>query len=224
MIKLIIFCFLSLTCNIFAGAYEERFERIYGEKLWGVNELGEGFSGGGSKLENIRPYYEYLTYFLSSKNIRSVVDLGCGDWEFAKHMDWTGIDYKGFDVVKSVIEKNNVRYGKDTIHFYCGNFLEMEIPSADLLICKHVLQHMPTADVLAFVKTIIPKFKHCIIVEDMTNYPGYNIDHPLSKEFPFWEDRGTDLTKPPFNLSGTKTYFCEPNGNKHLILHIENAS
>ena len=151
MLKFIAFCFLALINQINAGIYEERFERIYEKKLWGENEEGDGFSGGGSKLENILPYYEYLINFLSAESIKSVVDLGCGDWEFSRYINWEGIDYTGFDVVRSVIRKNNSRYGNPHIHFYSGNFLEMEIPTADLLICKHVLQHMPTKDVHEFV-------------------------------------------------------------------------
>ncbi len=203
--------------------YEERFSRIYQEKLWGENEAGEGFSGGGSKLENIVFYYQYLTEFLQSKNIESVVDLGCGDWEFSRYVNWKGIDYKGFDVVGSVIERDKLQYETEHVHFYCCNFLEAEIPSADLLICKHVLQHMPNRDVFVFLK-LMPKFKHCIIVEDVTHFQGENTMHPIMKEFPFWDDRGIDLSEPPFNIKGSKTCFYSLDGRKHLIFHIENSS
>ena len=38
---------------------------------------------------------ETYQQFLKDNAIRSVVDAGCGDWEFSQAIDWTGIDYKG---------------------------------------------------------------------------------------------------------------------------------
>ncbi len=105
------FIFLLIFLPLSADQFEERFETIYREKLWGVNEENEGYSGGGSELENVLPYYQYLTNFIQEHHIRSVVDLGCGDWTFSKCIDWTGIDYIGYDVVESVIEKNRQKYG-----------------------------------------------------------------------------------------------------------------
>src|SRR5690242_11771269 len=80
-----------------ADLYEERFGKIYQEKLWGVNEENEGFSGGGSLLDNARPYYEYLIQFIKEHNIKRIVDLGCGDWTLSKWVDWEGIEYIGYD-------------------------------------------------------------------------------------------------------------------------------
>jgi 2-polyprenyl-3-methyl-5-hydroxy-6-metoxy-1,4-benzoquinol methylase len=180
--------------------YVERFERIYKEKLWGENEQGEGFSGGGSLMEAAEPYYQYLVQFLHDHEIKSVVDLGCGDWTLSKHIDWSGIDYVGYDVVQSVIDKNRVSYANNHIHFISGNFLTANIPEADLLICAHVLQHMPNQDVAAFVK-LLPKFKYCLILDAMP-HQGENADFPIEETFPFWEDRGIDLTLPPFSVPG----------------------
>ncbi len=88
MIRSFLLFSIILVTHLNANVCEERFTRIYNEKLWGVNSEGEGFSGGGSLLVNIRPYYDYLTEFLISQNIGSVVDIGCGDWEFSKYIQW----------------------------------------------------------------------------------------------------------------------------------------
>ena len=216
---------LSFSLNqLVAGEYEERFERIYREKMWGANDENEGSSGGGSSLENARPYYEYLTKFLREHKIKSVVDLGCGDWMLSRYIDWTGIDYVGYDVVGSVIDKNIQKYGSDTVRFVNANFLNIEIPAADLIICKHVLQHIPNKDVFCFIK-LLSKYKHCLILNAMP-MGQENIDHPVTAEFPFWDDRGIDLTLPPFSIKGKHVlkYAQECNASgMDLLTHIDNT-
>jgi len=207
---------------LIAGHYEERFETIYREKLWGVNEDNEGYSGGGSDLNNILPYYRYLVQFIQEHNIRTVVDLGCGDWTFSKYLDWSGIDYVGYDVVASVIEKNRQKYGSEHIQFVHGNFLSEELPEADLVLCKHVLQHMPNKDVFSFLK-LLPRFKHCLIL-NAAPVGSINIDYPVEETFPFWEDRGIDLTLPPFNVKGAKVLeYSQPfNGSgRDILIHLQ---
>lgn len=213
--------FMTALAGLVAGEYEDRFEKIYREKLWGTNEKGEGFSGGGSIFAFSKPYYNYLVKFLREHQITSVVDLGCGDWTFSKHIDWTGIDYKGFDVVGSVIEKNKQKYSSETIQFFAGNFLEEEIPSADLLICKHVLQHMPNRDIFKFI-ALLPKFKHCLILDAMPKKGSENIEHPITDVFPYWDDRGTDLTMPPFNVKAKKVLYYM-NGSMNMLIHVDNT-
>lgn len=205
-----------------AELYEERFETIYREKLWGVNEDNEGYSGGGSEIKNVLPFYQYLIQFIKDYRIRSVVDLGCGDWTFSKWIDWTGIDYIGYDVVASVVEKNREKYGSDHIRFVHANFLTQDIPDADLMLCKHVLQHMPNCDVFSFLK-LLSQFKHSLILNAMP-VGQINIDYPVQERFPFWEDRGIDITLPPFNVEGKRVLkYSQPmNGSgADLLIHVD---
>lgn len=211
------------TCLI-ADRYQERFQKIYQEKLWGVNEEDEGFSGGGSLLENALPYYEYLVKFMRDHQIKSVVDLGCGDWTFSKHIRWDGIEYIGFDVVESVIEKNIQKYSTPNIRFIHANFLSFPVPKADLLICKHVLQHMPNKDVFAFLE-LLPHFKHCLIL-NAKPHNDTNVDYPEEKQFPFWEDRGIDITLPPFNVKGKRVLAYPQLINSSgidVLIHVDNT-
>lgn len=207
-----------------ADLYEERFDTIYREKLWGVNEENEGYSGGGSEVENVRPYYEYLTQFIKEHQIQSVVDLGCGDWTFSKRIDWEGIDYTGYDVVASVIEKNRQKYGCDHIHFVHANFLTEELPQADLMICKHVLQHIPNRDVFVLLKQLA-KFKHSLIL-NAAPVNEQNMEYTISHTFPFWEDRGIDIRLEPFRVNGKKVLeYAQPSNRSGLdiLIHVEGS-
>lgn len=82
----------------------DEFNNIYKKNLW-VNG-----SGTGSGLKVTRGYRKFLAKFFKKRQIKSVVDFGCGDWQFSKEIDWSGIDYKGFDVADYVLERNRQNY------------------------------------------------------------------------------------------------------------------
>lgn len=216
---------LKLLCINFAlvnGALvaeqtnEEVFTSVYTNAVWDRNEEGLGTSGPGSTLKTAQPYMEFLQKFLASNNIQSVADIGCGDWTFSKHVHWGDIQYTGYDVVKDVIEKNKIKFAKPTITFIHGDAVHLNLPSADLLLCKDVLQHLPLEDIQLFL-TQLPKFKHCLITND--------VDYTLSstnQQVQRGGYRTLDLTKPPFNLRGTKV-LTYPAGNFiKQVLYIKN--
>ena len=74
----------------------EVFSKIYKEDLW------QGGSGAGSKLENVKEYVEILQKYIDKPEINTVLDLGCGDWQFSKFLDLSSVSYLGVDVVESV--------------------------------------------------------------------------------------------------------------------------
>ena len=65
------------------------FDAIYKYNLWIFG------SGSGSLAINNKPYIKYLKNFLKNNNIKTVVDIGCGDWQISENIDWTNIKYLG---------------------------------------------------------------------------------------------------------------------------------
>ena len=63
-------------------------------------------TSGSSFLENASPYIEFLKNFIKENNIRTVVEVGCGDWKVSRYIPWEDAQYHGYDVVKSVINRN----------------------------------------------------------------------------------------------------------------------
>ena len=60
--------------------------------------------------------------------------MGCGDWQFSKLIDWSGIDYHGFDVAPVVISNNVDQFASDNVSFshYSGNADELPAAIAEL--------------------------------------------------------------------------------------------
>jgi SAM-dependent methyltransferase len=189
----------AATDPVASDTLEEVFDDIYRRAKWGRNADGGSTSGSGSLMQTTLVYRTFLQRFMKDQQVRSVVDAGCGDWEFSSAIDWTGVDYKGFDIVPSVIAEDKKRYEKTNIHFFVADIVESDLPSADLLIVKHVLQHLPTAAVQRFL-TQIPKYRHALIVDSV---------NPTTLSSPNWDIapgafRYLDVTRPPFNVQGAK--------------------
>lgn len=193
----------------------EVFSEIYAQKIWGVNAEGEGRSGSGSTLEATVVYRAFLQNFLAQHKIASVVDAGCGDWECSRAIDWTGIDYRGYDIVEDVIAKNRAKYGSAKIQFFVANVVKEPIPSADLLICKHVLQHLPNRDVKTLLLEL-GRYKHVLLTnsveEDTLSAPNHDVE--------LGGYRPLDLTRRPFRIRGTKVLMYWDGTHMQQVLHV----
>lgn len=195
------------------------FTKVYDEAHWGRNERGEGYSGTGSLVRFASEYMIYLQNFLSEKNIQSVVDIGCGDWEFSKYVDWKDIAYKGLDVVPSVIDKNIKNFSSPSVSFACVDVIHSDLPIGDLMLCKDVLQHLTNSDILALIKQI-GKYKYCLITNDVNPHTLTSDNSEI-----LWRGnyRPLDLTKPPYNLKGTKVLTYRAYNAVKQVLLIDNT-
>ncbi len=212
------------TMEATQNTVEDVFTEFYEKGLWGKDEEGEGNSGWGSLEKNTRSYRTILTNILRDYHITSVVDLGCGDWTFSKLIDWDGIEYIGFDVVPQVIEKNITKYSTSSINFICTDGLTYDLPAADLLICKDVLQHLSNEDVFLFLSHL-KKYKYCLITNDcdpdVVRCKNINI---LTGGY-----RNIDMTLPPYNLRGREYLYSinriQRNAPKMIkqVLFIDNT-
>lgn len=142
---------------------ENVFRNIYLNAIW---SQGESLSGPGSDLRNTSEYMSVLRNFLDLNKITSVVDLGCGDWQFSQHVNWDGIDYTGIDCFQELIDQVK-KYEKPNIQFRVLDFYENveSIPKADLCILKDVLQHWPDTMVNKFLTRVkeLKLFKYILI-------------------------------------------------------------
>jgi SAM-dependent methyltransferase len=120
-------------------ADREVFERIYRDNRW---DLG---SGPGSTEEATRVYRATLEQFLRANAIASVIDIGCGDWQFSQFVDWGGARYTGYDVVPSLIGQNREKFRRPNLRFAAMPEDDGDIAGAELALCKDVLQHLSLA-------------------------------------------------------------------------------
>jgi SAM-dependent methyltransferase len=198
---------------------KERFEEIYRKNEWGYG------SGPGSLPKHNKGYIEFVENFIKDNNIKSVVDMGCGDWQFSRMIDWNGAQYKGFDIVKSVIAENKEHYSSDGVDYYLYSGKPSELPEADLLLAKDVLQHLSNKMIYSFI-SILDKYNFSLI----TNCVGF--DGIVNECI---EDGGfshLDLRLPPFNVELEEmfkytnkkplffpSFLFKPSWQKKVLLH-----
>ena len=172
----------------------QTFNRIYTEGIWGRDAAGEGTSGTGSTLEITRQYRAYLQEFLRTHHVTSVVDAGCGDWTFSSTIDWGDASYLGVDIASDVIETVRRKHEKGRITFRVGDITD-ELPAADLLISKDVLQHLPNELVQKFIRNNLQqgKYKWVLLTNDRGGSNGDTVPGGY---------RAINLSAPPFDVKG----------------------
>jgi SAM-dependent methyltransferase len=170
------------------------FNRIYAERTWGKDVAGKGTSGTGSTLEITREYRAYVEDFMKKHSVKSVVDAGCGDWSFSSAIDWGDASYLGIDIASDVIAAVRNKHEKGRSTFQVGDITD-ELPAADLLISKDVLQHLSNELVHKFIRNNLRKGKYKWVI--LTNDRGSENRDVASGGY-----RAIDLAAPPFEVRG----------------------
>ena len=150
------------------------FQRIYRDGEWTFGRFPR--SGSGSSIEATNEYRAIIQPWIDRS--ARIVDLGCGDWTFSQHIDWTGHNYLGLDVVPELIDSHNIRFAEPHIHFSCVDFAHHPeaIPDADLYIIKDVLQHWPNYLITQFLRELVKRnapivVTNCMSDEEMDDVP-----------------------------------------------------
>jgi SAM-dependent methyltransferase len=189
----LVFCYLAINA-VNQQLLINTFNRIYAEGTWGKDVAGKGTSGTGSTLEITREYRAFVEDFMKKHSVKSVVDAGCGNWSFSSAMDWGDASYLGVDIASDVIAAVRNKYEKGRITFQVGDITD-ELPAAELLISKDVLQHLSNELVHKFIRNNLRKGKYKWVI--LTNDRGRENRDVASGGY-----RAIDLAAPPFEVRG----------------------
>ena len=172
----------------------ERFENIYTSDEWGNG------SGPGSSIVHMLGYIEFIESFVAQHRIKSVVDLGCGDWQFTRYVNWGCAQYLGLDIVEAVINENNARYSTDKIRFRLYSGKPSDLPGGDLLIAKDVLQHLSNSNVHRYL-SCLNRYRYSLLT-NCVNPSGATPQVDINDG----DFRPLDVRNPPFLVSCKQVY------------------
>jgi SAM-dependent methyltransferase len=181
------------------------FSTIYQSQEWGARADRPFCSGEGSVREDaVGPYCEMVRSFIKDKNIKRVVDLGCGDFHVGARLIGPEIHYTGVDVVPLLIDYNQQHFGSAGAEFRCLNMIEDELPAGDLCLVRQVLQHLSNAQIQQTLQSL-SRYRFAIITEHVYVGPGLrrNLDKPHGPGIRFPKRSGVFLESPPFNCPAT---------------------
>jgi hypothetical protein len=168
----------------------EKFTKIYHENHWsGV----ESRSGGGSDLQATVVIRPALSALFKRLQIKSLLDLPCGDFLWMKEVDLQGIDYTGGDIVPELIASNQAKYGAPG-----RKFIEIDItatvpPRADLILVRDCLVHFSYRDLRKALVNIKASGAEWLLT---TTFPHRAENEDIVTGF--W--RPVNLQIPPFSL------------------------
>jgi hypothetical protein len=199
---------------------EDHFTNIYEKQIWGRgnNKEYSGRSGGGSTIEyNINEYIPFLQNFITNNNIQTVIDLGCGEFEYGSLIyDKLDVLYTGYDTYKKIIDYNSKKFLLQKKYtFVCSDFYnnKEKIRNGELCILKDVLQHWKMEEIYNFLDYLVEskKFKYILII---------NCCHQIEND-PKNDDRSTALSIEYFPLKKyNPTKLCNYKTKEISVLQL----
>jgi SAM-dependent methyltransferase len=177
----------------------ETFQRIYRSKAWGSGP--EAFySGPGSGGPVSQQYCDAVVAFIRDRQVRSVVDLGCGDYNVGRRIvEATGVRYTGIDVVPELIDHHQSNVHDSGVSFQCADITRDPLPSADLCLIRQVLQHLSNTEI-GKVLANVSHFPSILVSEDVPAHPkSFNRDKPHGPDVRAYFGSGVYPDEPPFS-------------------------
>lgn len=181
---------------------KEIFTKIRDKNEWGSSE---SVSGPGSEIEQTSTLRMELQKILKTKNIKSILDVPCGDFNWMKEVDLSGIDYTGGDIVDKIVAENQKKHGSGGIKFMPVNIITDVLPQSDLIFVRDCFVHLSYKDIHGAIANIKRSGSKYLMT---TTYK----DHHKNYDILTGQWRHLNLRDEPFN-------FPEPE-----ILIVENST
>lgn len=162
------------------------FSIFYKNNLWGNNE---SVSGSGSNLLQTETLRNELPKLFSKFNIKSILDIPCGDFYWFSKIDLKNIKYTGADIVPELIEYCKTKYSKD---FLILDIINSDLPKVDLVITRDCFPHLSYIEIKKALQNIKNSGSKYLLTTSFTDNSNVDI------ETGSW--RPINLQKEPFNL------------------------
>src|SRR5262245_48611418 len=182
-----------------SGQRRKTFQSIYSDRVWGTG-ADPFYSGIGSDEEMVEPWARVVRNLIREKQVRTIVDVGCGDFRVGDAIRSTGIAYIGVDIVPALIERNRGLFGDAATQFVCLDAVVAPLPDGDLCILKQVLQHLANAEIDRILRRT-RKFPYVLVTEFWpTVTPSFrpNRDKPTNASTRGYLGSGVYPHLPPF--------------------------
>jgi SAM-dependent methyltransferase len=172
---------------------KEIFTEYYETNFW---EGSESLSGPGSGKDQTHILVKELSCLFEKLEVRSILDLPCGDWNWMQELDLSGINYFGGDIVEPLIKTNQKKFGKYFVQFRVIDIINDELPSVDLVLVRDCFIHLSNEAVFKALANIKASKSKWLLT---THFPW--LHRQANEEIEIGGYRRVDLTQPPFNFS-----------------------
>ena len=196
------------------------FYTIYKSNHWNkyskVDKNNLLVSGPGSIPGTIptQTVVENLRIFISNNNIKSILDIPCGDFSWIQDLIKSEkLNYTGWDIVSDIIQYNKRKYSSENINFFFKDIVnENNFGNCDLIFSRDFFIHMNIDDIkkiLNNIKKSSAKFLAC----------SNNSDVSINKDILVGQHRKVNLSIEPFNIIKVYTSFYEGTEDRYINIY-----
>lgn len=178
------------------------FDTIYAESMWLAGRTAGSLSGLGSDPVATGVIRKRLGDVLTMLEAQSLVDIGCGDFNWMQYALPEEFDYFGIDVAASVIERNNSRFASAAVRFQVLDAVDSAIPSGDVVLCRDVMYHLNLQDAVSLLRNASSSTARYLIATS-DDQSLFNADIRTG------DYRPLNLRRRPFNLPQPEMRFSD---------------
>lgn len=196
---------------------QETFQTIYGSQSW--VQTGVPFSSGsGSKGEPVLQYCDAVVRLIRERNIRSVVDIGCGDFFVGKHIvEAANVRYIGVDIVPELIAHHQRTVKDPRVTFMHADMTRDTLPGADLCLVRQVMQHLSNQEISSAFANL-KQYALLLVAEDVPkSAKEFNRDKPHGPDVRRYFGSGVYVDRAPFSQNVIAAWDIELPLSKSLL-------
>lgn len=190
---------------------KEIFTDIYEHNKWHGKE---GPSGSGSTVAATKFLRPKLQRLLKSLNVKTLLDLPCGDFNWMRLMNLSNVSYMGADIVSELIHINKVKYESSSIGFMNFDAVNNVPHAYTMIMCRDMLPHLSNFDVAKVLENFQRSGSHWLLTTSFMHVQQ-------NRDIVTGSWRPINLTLPPFNLVPRKVLIEQNAGayqDKAMIL------
>lgn len=184
------------------------FTRIYQNNTWADPE---SVSGRGSTLGRTESLRRALPQLLHDVQAKSLLDAGCGDFNWMQHVDLHGIKYIGIEVVEELVARNERAHAAAGRSFYNLDITNDLLPTVDVILCRDCFIHLSFKHIHAAVANF-KKSKSTFLLA--TTHAGVAENRDIRSG----DWRSINLQLPPFNFPSSVCLLEEDAEGKYLAM------
>lgn len=191
---------------------KEVFTAIFTQNRWGDKE---SVSGPGSNLQQTETIRQELPRLWRELNVRTVLDIPCGDFNWMRHVDMGNFVYIGGDIVPKLVASNNAAFGSTSRSFVVLDMLAGNLPTVDCILCRDCLVHFSKEHVLTALANIKASGSRYLLT---TTYPAQWRNLPIITG----EWQPLNLQIAPFWLSAP-LYLINENSSEYAGAYVDKS-
>jgi SAM-dependent methyltransferase len=194
----------------------QAFDEVYRRKMW---KQSTSLSGPGSSGVWALEFRRVVAGFVEARSIRSILDVGCGDFMVGSQLAPLVQSMVAMDVSNFIIEQNKTAYSSLTnVTFAAGDICECNIPAVDLVLVRQVLQHLTNAQIEKALTNIENSGARYAIIAEHIMRPQImlapNLDIPSHSVLTrVGMKSGVVVTSPPFSKAAQLLELVEPDSS-----------